>query len=51
MNQKKSQVNPLGLTALAVALPPPSIHEIRLECDMFVMRVNFDLRIAHSEPK
>jgi hypothetical protein len=51
MNQKKSQANPLGLTALAVALPPPSIHEIRLECDMFVMRVNFDLRIAHSEPK
>jgi hypothetical protein len=49
--QKKSQPQLLGMTALAVALPPPSVHEIRLECDMFVTRINFDFRIAHCEPK
>jgi hypothetical protein len=48
---KKSQPSLLGLVALAVALPPPSVHEIRLECDMFVTRINFDLRIVHCEPK
>lgn len=36
---------------LFTALPPPSVHEIRLECDMFVTRINFDFRIAHCEPK
>ncbi|XP_064546292.1 protein trachealess isoform X7 [Drosophila montana] len=39
------------MVALAIALPPPSVHEIRLECDMFVTRVNFDLRVAHCEPR
>ncbi|GBP04077.1 Protein trachealess [Eumeta japonica] len=42
--------NPDGMVALAIALPPPSVHEIRLECDMFVTRLNFDFRIAHCEP-
>lgn len=41
----------LGMVALAIALPPPSVHEIRLEADMFVTRINFDFRIAHCEPK
>ncbi|KAF9416760.1 hypothetical protein HW555_005989 [Spodoptera exigua] len=40
----------LGMVALAIALPPPSVHEIRLESDMFVTRINFDFRIAHCEP-
>ncbi|KAG5679745.1 hypothetical protein PVAND_009289 [Polypedilum vanderplanki] len=48
---KKSSPTLLGMVALAVALPPPSVHEIRLECDMFVTRINFDFRIAHCEPK
>lgn len=49
---KKSQSPPLlGMVGLAIALPPPTIHEIRLECDMFVTRVGFDFRIAHCEPK
>ncbi|XP_043071497.1 protein trachealess [Drosophila grimshawi] len=48
---RKSQPPLLGMVALAIALPPPSVHEIRLECDMFVTRVNFDLRIAHCEPR
>lgn len=41
----------LGMVALAIALPPPSVHEIRLETDMFVTRINFDFRIAHCEPR
>ncbi|KAI4504583.1 hypothetical protein M0802_000133 [Mischocyttarus mexicanus] len=41
----------MGMVGLAIALPPPSVHEIRLETDMFVTRINFDFRIAHCEPK
>ncbi|XP_011183760.1 protein trachealess isoform X2 [Zeugodacus cucurbitae] len=48
---RKSQPPLLGMVALAIALPPPSVHEIRLECDMFVTRINFDFRIAHCEPR
>ncbi|KAG5679748.1 hypothetical protein PVAND_009290 [Polypedilum vanderplanki] len=50
-HNKKSQPQLLGMVALAIALPPPSVHEIRLECDMFMIRINFDFRIAHCEPK
>nr|AAM11264.1 RH17284p [Drosophila melanogaster] len=50
-HSRKSQPPLLGMVALAIALPPPSVHEIRLECDMFVTRVNFDLRVAHCEPR
>ncbi|CAG9759323.1 unnamed protein product [Ceutorhynchus assimilis] len=51
-HSRKSQQPPLlGLVALAIALPPPSVHEIRLESDMFVTRINFDFKIAHCEPK
>lgn len=39
------------MVALAIALPPPSVHEIRLETDMFVTRINFNFTIAHCEPK
>ncbi|XP_037032208.1 protein trachealess isoform X5 [Bradysia coprophila] len=48
---RKSQPPLLGMVALAIALPPPSVHEIRLECDMFVTRINFNFTIAHCEPK
>uniref|UniRef100_A0A224XJF8 Putative transcriptional regulator sim1 n=1 Tax=Panstrongylus lignarius TaxID=156445 RepID=A0A224XJF8_9HEMI len=41
----------LGMVSLAIALPPPSVHEIRLESDMFVTRLNFDFSIAHCEPR
>lgn len=41
----------LGMVAMAIALPPPSVNEVRLECDMFVMRLTFDFRIAHCEPR
>lgn len=50
-HSRKSQPPLLGMVGLAIALPPPSVHEIRLESDMFVMRINFDFRIAHCEPK
>ena len=51
MYTHKSDPPLLGMVALAIALPPPSVHEIRLECDMFVTRINFDFKIAHCEPK
>ncbi|KAL3289946.1 hypothetical protein HHI36_023329 [Cryptolaemus montrouzieri] len=50
-HSRKSQPPLLGMVALAIALPSPSVHEIRLENDMFVTRINFDFRIAHCEPK
>lgn len=50
-HSRKSQPPLLGMVALAIALPPPSVHEIRLESDMFVTRITFDFRIAHCEPK
>lgn len=48
---RKSAPPLIGMVGLAIALPPPSVHEIRLETDMFVTRINFDFRIAHCEPR
>ncbi|XP_031787684.1 protein trachealess isoform X3 [Nasonia vitripennis] len=50
-HSRKSAPPLMGMVGLAIALPPPSVHEIRLEADMFVTRINFDFRIAHCEPK
>jgi len=41
----------IGMVAVAIALPPPSINELRLESDTFVWRLGLDLRISHIEPK
>jgi len=41
----------MGFIGLAIALPPPSVHEVRLESDMFVTRLTFDFKVAHCEPK
>ncbi|RWS15018.1 protein trachealess-like isoform X5 [Dinothrombium tinctorium] len=41
----------VGMVAVAIALPPPSVNELRLESDMFVMRLGLDFIIAHCEPK
>ncbi|XP_023222499.1 protein trachealess-like isoform X3 [Centruroides sculpturatus] len=41
----------IGMVALAIALPPPSMNEVRLESDMFVTRLTFDFRIVHCEPR
>ena len=41
----------MGFIGVAIALPPPSVHEVRLESDMLVTRLGFDFKIAHCEPK
>ncbi|XP_023288053.1 protein trachealess [Orussus abietinus] len=48
---RKSAPPLMGMVGLAIALPPPSVHEIRLETDMFVTRISFDFRISYCEPK
>jgi len=48
---KKCSTPIMGFIGLAIALPPPSVHEVRLETDMFVTRLGFDFKIAHCEPK
>ena len=41
----------IGMVAVAIALPPPSVNELRLESDMFVMRLGLDFKIVHCEPR
>ncbi|RWS31803.1 protein trachealess-like isoform X5 [Leptotrombidium deliense] len=41
----------VGMVAVAIALPPPSVNELRLESDMFIMRLGLDFVIAHCEPR
>ncbi|CAL4059889.1 unnamed protein product [Meganyctiphanes norvegica] len=50
-HSRRSQPELMGMVAMAIALPSPSVHEIRLESDMFITKLNFDFRIAHCEPK
>uniref|UniRef100_A0A3P9AUK4 Neuronal PAS domain protein 3 n=2 Tax=Haplochromini TaxID=319058 RepID=A0A3P9AUK4_9CICH len=39
----------MGMVAVAHALPPPTINEVRIDCQMFVTRVNMDLKIVYCE--
>ncbi|XP_029316924.1 LOW QUALITY PROTEIN: neuronal PAS domain-containing protein 3, partial [Cottoperca gobio] len=39
----------MGLVVVAHALPPPTINEVRIDCQMFVTRVNLDLKIIYCE--
>lgn len=48
---KKNPSAVMGFIGLAIALPPPSVHEVRLESDMYVTRLTFAFTIAHCEPK
>ncbi|CAG0902110.1 unnamed protein product [Darwinula stevensoni] len=48
---RKSPPPVLGLVGVAIALPPPSMHEVRLETDMFVTKVSNDFKIIHCEPR
>ena len=41
----------MGLVGVAIALPPPSVNELRLEPDMFVTRLGLDFKILHVEPR
>ncbi|CAG0921695.1 unnamed protein product [Notodromas monacha] len=48
---RKSPPPLLGMAGIAIGLPPPSVHEVRLENESFVARLGFDFRIAHCEAK
>jgi len=50
-HSKKCNTPIMGFIGLAIALPPPSVHEVRLETDMFVTKLTFDFKIAHCEAK
>lgn len=50
-NNGSSTNKVIGLVAIAIALPPPSINELRLEPDMFVTRHTLDLKILHCEQR
>ncbi|XP_035217332.1 protein trachealess-like isoform X2 [Stegodyphus dumicola] len=50
-SSRKQTPTIMGLVGLAIALPPPSVNELRLESDMFVTRLTFDFRISHCEPR
>ncbi|MGH0164657.1 UNVERIFIED_CONTAM: hypothetical protein FKN15_077019 [Acipenser sinensis] len=39
----------MGMVVIAHALPPPTINEVRIDCQMFVTRVNMDLNIVYCE--
>ncbi|KAJ7303874.1 hypothetical protein JRQ81_011382 [Phrynocephalus forsythii] len=41
----------MGLVALAHTLPPSTLSEVRIECHMFVFRVNMDLQIMYCESR
>lgn len=51
VEQNNAKPKIIGMVAVAIALPPPSINELRLESDTFVLRLGLDLRITHVEPK
>ncbi|KAL5009305.1 hypothetical protein ScPMuIL_014886 [Solemya velum] len=40
----------LGVVALALALPPPTITELRIERDTFITRLNPDFKVIYCEP-
>ncbi|XP_077945317.1 neuronal PAS domain-containing protein 3 isoform X1 [Gasterosteus aculeatus] len=39
----------IGMVVVAHALPPPTINEVRIDCQMFVTRVNMDLKFVYCE--
>nr|XP_057945913.1 neuronal PAS domain-containing protein 3-like isoform X2 [Doryrhamphus excisus] len=39
----------MGMVVVAHALPPPTLNEVRIDCHMFVTRVNMDLKIVYCE--
>ncbi|XP_069500672.1 neuronal PAS domain-containing protein 1 isoform X2 [Ambystoma mexicanum] len=41
----------MGLVALAHTLPPSTLSEVRIDCHMFVFRVNMDLQIVYCESR
>ncbi|CAM9691348.1 unnamed protein product [Lampetra fluviatilis] len=41
----------LGLVAVAHALPPPTLSEVRIDCHMFVTKLNLELRVSYCESR
>ncbi|RUS89142.1 hypothetical protein EGW08_003085 [Elysia chlorotica] len=46
----ESQPQPMGMVGMAIALPPPTITELRLELDTFITRLSPDFKIVYCEP-
>lgn len=46
---RKSTTQYLGLVGLAIALPPPTITELRIESDTFIMRLSPNLKIIYCD--
>ncbi|XP_061166787.1 protein trachealess-like isoform X2 [Saccostrea echinata] len=46
---RKVSSNILGMVGMAVALPPPTITELRIESDTFIMRLNPDFSIIYCD--
>ncbi|KAJ8308278.1 hypothetical protein KUTeg_013152 [Tegillarca granosa] len=47
---KKQPSQILGMVCVAIALPPPSITELRIERDTFIMRLNPDFKVIYCDP-
>ncbi|GFO34653.1 MAGUK p55 subfamily member 5-a [Plakobranchus ocellatus] len=47
---ESQQTQPMGLVGMAIALPPPTITELRLELDTFITRLGPDFKIVYCEP-
>ncbi|GFS11756.1 protein trachealess [Elysia marginata] len=46
----EAQLQPMGMVGMAIALPPPSITELRLELDTFITRLTPDFKVVYCEP-
>lgn len=51
LENTNSNLKSIGLVAVAICLPAPTVNDLRLESDTFVMRLGLDFRIVHCEPK
>ncbi|XP_065320517.1 uncharacterized protein LOC135928098 isoform X1 [Gordionus sp. m RMFG-2023] len=51
MNLEGSTDRLIGLVGIAIAPPPPALHEIKIDNEMFVMRLNLDFTVSSCEPK
>nr|XP_005996103.1 PREDICTED: neuronal PAS domain-containing protein 1 [Latimeria chalumnae] len=48
---RSASIQVMGMVALAHTLPPSTLSEVRIECHMFVFRVNMDLQIVYCESR
>ncbi|CAG5136374.1 unnamed protein product, partial [Candidula unifasciata] len=50
-NSNSSEAPPLlGMVGMAIALPPPTITELRLELDTFITKLSPDFKVIYCEP-